>query len=170
MVSSAYPGDMICTATRDELHRVISEIESELHNDAEFYKFKQYVPKNPKLGLDALETYHSKVPSICEIDELYISKGSQEVKVEFLFTTDEYPIDKIKRPLLFACDTGREFNILSLECLFADKLTTLGPSTIGIPDDRADEQFKQLYDVIIFQEPRPLQLQGSRLLLSLTCY
>jgi len=37
---------------------------------------------------------------------------------------------------------------LSLECLFADKLTTLGPTTIGIPDDRADEQFKQLYDVI----------------------
>ena len=35
-----------------------------------------------------------------------------------------------------------------MDYLFADKLTTLGPSTIGIPYERADEQFKQLYDVI----------------------
>jgi hypothetical protein len=32
--------------------------------------------------------------------------------------------------------------------LFGDKLTTLGPNTIGISDHRKDEQFKQLYDVI----------------------
>ena len=32
--------------------------------------------------------------------------------------------------------------------LFADKLTTLGPNTIGVSDERVDEQFKQIYDVI----------------------
>lgn len=32
--------------------------------------------------------------------------------------------------------------------MFADKLTTLGPTTIGIQDSRADEQFKQIYDII----------------------
>lgn len=37
---------------------------------------------------------------------------------------------------------------MALESLFADKLTTLGPTTIGVSDERADEQFKQIYDVI----------------------
>jgi len=86
--------DMICTATRDELRGAISEIESELRNDAGFFKFRQYVPINPKLDLDALETYYLKVPSICEIDELYTSRGAQEVKLEFLLTADEYPIEE----------------------------------------------------------------------------
>ncbi|MFZ3130495.1 MAG: hypothetical protein WA125_05175 [Desulfosporosinus sp.] len=45
-------------------------------------------------------------------------------------------------------ETEREFNILNLFNLFADKMTTLGPKTIGIPEERADEQFKQIYDLI----------------------
>ena len=65
-----------------------------------------------------------------------------------MYSDNEYAIHKIKQPNLFALETDKEFNILSFENLFADKLTTIGPTTIGISDERADEQFKQIYDVI----------------------
>ena len=140
--------DMICLATRKEVNKAISEIEAEFNGEGEYCKFRIYEPKNPKLGLNALETYFETVPSVCDSKELFASKGRQEVKIEFLFSDHEYAINKIKQPELFALETEKEFNVLALENLFADKLTTLGPTTIGVSDERADEQFKQIYDVI----------------------
>ncbi|MBR0576033.1 nucleotidyl transferase AbiEii/AbiGii toxin family protein [Proteiniclasticum sp. BAD-10] len=140
--------DMICQADRDEVHQIIAEIEDEFDGVEDYFKFRYYVPKNPKLGLNALETYYQTVPSICSEKELYASKGKQEVKIEFNFSKDQYDINKIKEPKLFALETTKEFNILAFETLFADKLTTLGPNTIGISDERSDEQVKQIYDVI----------------------
>lgn len=140
--------DMICLASREEVHKVISEIENEFSGVEDYCKFRLYEPKNPKLGLDALETYFQTVPSICNEQELFATMGKQEVKIEFIFSKDEYAINKIKQPELFALETTKEFNILAFEHLFADKLTTLGPNTIGISDERSDEQVKQIYDVI----------------------
>ena len=144
--------DMICTATREEVHKAISEIEAELGGEGEYCKYQVHKPKNPKLGLGALETYYEKVPSVCSEKELYTSQGKQEVKIEFLFSDHKYPINRIKQPELFALETNKEFNVLALEYLFADKLTTLGPNTIGVSDERADVQFKQIYDVITLFE------------------
>jgi predicted nucleotidyltransferase component of viral defense system len=139
--------DMICMADRDELHNVITHIEMDFNNDEDYFKLRLHTPANPKVNLDTLETYYVTVPSICNEKELY-KKSKQEVKVEILFTDHEYPIYKIKQPDLFALETINEFNILSLECLFADKLTTIGPNTIGITEERKDEYFKQIYDLI----------------------
>jgi len=100
------------------------------------------VPKNPKMDLAALEAYFKTVPSVCDKKELFAFKGIQEVKIEFVFSENEYTINKIEQPELFALETEKEFNVLSLENLFADKLTTLEPTTIGVSDVRADEQFK----------------------------
>lgn len=140
--------DMICLVSHEEVHQVINEIESDLSGAGDYFKFRLYEPKNPKLGLDALETYFQTVPSICNELELFATKGKQEVKIEFIYSKDEYVINKIKQPELFALETEREFNVLGFENLFADKLTTLGPKTIGISDERSDEQVKQIYDVI----------------------
>jgi len=140
--------DMICLASRDEVRQIISEIENEFAGVEDYCKFRLYAPKNPKLGLEALETYFLTVPSICKEQELFVTKGKQEVKIEFIFSKDVYEISKIKKPKLFALETEKEFNILAFENLFADKLTTLGPNTIGIPEERSDEQVKQIYDVI----------------------
>jgi predicted nucleotidyltransferase component of viral defense system len=140
--------DMICLATRKEVYNAIVDIESELGGTDEYCKFRLYEPKNPKVGLEALVTYFETVPSICDVQELFASKGKQEVKIEFMYSNGVYGITKIRRPTLFALETSREFNILSFENLFADKLTTIGPNTIGVSDERADEQIKQIYDVI----------------------
>jgi predicted nucleotidyltransferase component of viral defense system len=154
--------DMICLATREEVHKAISEIGAELNGEGEYCRFRIHKPEKPKLGLDALETYYEKVPSVCDEKELYVSKGKQEVKIEFLFSDDQYPINKIKSPELFALETKKVFNVLSLEYLFADKLTTLGPTTIGISDERLDEQFKQIYDVITLFISNKDQIISSR--------
>lgn len=140
--------DMICLASRIEVHRIITEIEKEFEGVGEYCKFRLYEPKHPKLGLDALETYFETVPSICTEQDLFATKGKQEVKIEFIFSHDDYTINKIKQPKLFAFKTKQVFNVLAFEELFADKLTTIGPNTIGISDERADEQLKQVYDVI----------------------
>ena len=153
--------DIICLATRREVHEAISEIEFELNNGEDFCKFRIYSPKSPKLGIDMLETYYLKVPSVCDQKELFSSKGLQEVKVEFMYSEHDYQINRIRKPTLFAIETEREFGVLSLEGLFADKLTTLGPATIGIPEERADEQFKQLYDIItLFLSNKHLIIAG----------
>lgn len=140
--------DMICLTSREAVHKAISEIELEFNSKYEYFKFRYYEPKNPKVSLNNLETYYVTVPSICLPDELFATRGKQEVKIEFLYMDSAYEINKYSRPDLFALETDKEFNILSLTELFADKLTTLGPNTIGISDERADEQFKQIYDVI----------------------
>lgn len=140
--------DMICLATREEVHNAIFEIETEFNGEGEYCKFRIYKPKNPKLGLNALETYFETVPSVCDDKELFATKGRQEVKIEFMFSNLEYVVNKIKQPELFALETEKEFNVLAFENLFADKLTTIGPTTIGVSDERDDEQFKQIYDVI----------------------
>ena len=140
--------DMICLASREEVHEVIQKIENDFRGIGEYCKLKLYNPRKPKLGLEALETFYMTVPSVCNVNELRATRGKQEVKIEFLFSEDVYTINKIIEPDLFALETRREFNILSFENLFADKLTTLGPNTIGIPEERSDEQVKQVYDVI----------------------
>jgi len=140
--------DMICLANKEDVKSAIAKIEELLEGEGDYCKFIYYKPKNPRVGLDELETYYEMVPSVCSELELYSTKGKQQVKIEFLYSKGEYKINKIKQPELFALETVHEFNVLTLENLFADKLTTLGPNTIGVSDKRMDEQFKQLYDVI----------------------
>lgn len=140
--------DLICKAEREEVHKTMSDIEAELDGVGDYCKFRPYNPKNPKVRLSAFETYFQTVPSMCNSKEIFSSKGKQEIKIDIMYSDQEYNINKIKQPALFAIETDKEFNVLALEDLFADKLTTFGPATIGISDDRADEQFKQIYDVI----------------------
>lgn len=140
--------DMLCSATQDEVRKAISEIESELNGEGDYYKFRKHEPKDPRVRLDTLATYYVTVDSICNSKELFSSNGRQEVKIEFLFSDHKFTINKIKNPELFIGKTKKEFYVLPLEHLFADKLSTFGPVTIGIPDERADEHFKQIYDVI----------------------
>lgn len=157
--------DMICLSARHDVYESIKNIENLLMGTGDFCKFRRYQPKNPKLGLDDLETYFETVPSICSPGELFSTNGKQEVKIEFLFSQESFPIHKIHDPEIFALETHQTFNILALENLFADKLTTLGPNTIGISEDRADEHFKQIYDVItLFLSNTDQLLKNSKLI------
>ncbi len=140
--------DMICLLPREAVKSVISDIESTFAGEGEYFRFQLYAPSNPKVGLDMLETYYVTVPSICTDSELRGLRSKQQVKVEFLYRSSEYPVYVAESPELFAASIDQKFNLLPLTYLLADKLTTIGPETIGIPEERGDEQFKQIYDVI----------------------
>ncbi|NLD05941.1 MAG: nucleotidyl transferase AbiEii/AbiGii toxin family protein [Synergistaceae bacterium] len=140
--------DVICRASEMEVQDVLSEIEHSLGGTGEVFKFRKHMPQNPRIALSSLSTYFMTVPTTCTDKELIGRGAKQEVKLELLFVDEEYPINKIQSPQLFAVETDAIFNVLPFECLFADKLTTLGPNTIGIPDERSDEQFKQIYDLV----------------------
>ena len=50
---------------------------------------------------------------------------------------------------IFAVQSEFEYQLLPVSHLFADKFTTIGCKTIGVQNDRMDEQVKQFYDVMM---------------------
>jgi hypothetical protein len=132
--------DIIVEAKEKDILSAINKIESDFNGQDRFLKFRPHKPKIPKTNLP-LKTYFIDIPSVISED------GIQQIKCEFIFL-DEVYINKITSPKLFSCDTKLTYNILPLNVLIGDKLTTIGPNTIGIQDDRSDEQIKQVYDLI----------------------
>ncbi len=138
--------DMIFCGTKDEILRVLKEIENKLGVDERYFKFREHIPDNPKTEL-SLYTFFVPIPSVCYENELRVNGGKQEIKIEFISYPCKIEISKLTGKKIFAVDSDKEYNVLSINNLFADKLTTLGPNSIGIQNDRMDEQIKQLFDI-----------------------
>jgi len=136
--------DMICSVGEAEIKRCLEDIEREFKGKGNLFKFRFHRPKEQKTELPLL-TYFLTVPS--EIIVVNGRKGVQEIKVEFFLDNTEWPAKRMKNPQIFAMETNQTYIILTLEGMIADKLTTLGPTTIGIPETRRDELCKQLYDL-----------------------
>lgn len=139
--------DIICSVSKKEIEIILKRIESKFSGEGELFKFRLHKPRNPKTNLP-LYTYYMTVPSICSDRELFRTQSNiQEVKIEFFTSNKYYKINRISSPSLFAIKSSNKYNILNLNQLFADKLTTIGPNTIGIQKRRYDELIKQLYDI-----------------------
>ena len=139
--------DMICFCSKNEIENVISDIEKQFKGDGSLFKFKPHRPKEPKTDLPLL-TYFVDVPSVCTDKELYKKpSGKQEIKAEFFIEKKLCPYQMIKKPSIFALETDKNYQVISLDTLIGDKLTTLGSNTIGIPKNRLDELIKQIYDL-----------------------
>lgn len=139
--------DLICLVSGAEIAETVNIIENKFGDDADLFRFKLHKPKNPKTDLP-LFTYHINVPSVCNDKELYKKQsGIQEIKVEFYISQTGFQINNIFSPVLFALETNKTYQILEINSLIGDKLTTLGPATIGISNERSDEQIKQIYDI-----------------------
>jgi len=140
--------DMVCSANKDEVEKVLQAIEQRFKGKDDLFKARPHKPKNPKTELPMI-TYYMDVPSVCMEKELFGKKrlGIQEIKVEFHFTDETLALHNMTSAHIFAVDTQQRYQLLPLDHLIGDKLTTLGPNTIGIPTDRADEQIKQIYDI-----------------------
>lgn len=144
--------DMICSANEVEIKRGLEQIEKAFCGSGNLFKARLYTPNQPKTDLP-LQTYHMEVPSVCTEKELFGKiPGVQEIKIEFHFSRGPLPIHSIAAPSIFAVKTGLSYQVLPLNDLIGDKLTTLGPNTIGIPLERADELIKQVYDLVSLLE------------------
>lgn len=136
--------DMICSAGEREINACLRDIEREFKGERNLLKFQFHKPKKAKTELPLL-TFFLTIPS--DIVTGDGEKGTQEIKVEFFLNNMKWPSKQFKNPQVFAMETNQTYRVLSLEAMIADKLTTLGPNTIGIPDERRDEICKQIYDL-----------------------
>ena len=145
--------DMIFFGSKVEIEETLEKITEKLSENDVYFHFKPHKPKEPKTDLP-LYTYYTKIPTVLTQGEL--NKGGsdeqsefQEIKIEFI--QEDRKVEYIKKTGndIFAVSSSFEYQVLPISNLFADKLTTLGCNTIGVQNDRMDEQVKQFYDVMM---------------------
>lgn len=143
--------DMIFCGTDEEVKNTLDDITAELQENSEFFRFNEHIPKKPKTNLP-MHTYFVDVPSVLSNKERNVAEGTvdkQELKIEFIMDTEDWEFTRKTGENIFAVQSSFEYQLLPVSHLFADKFTTIGCNTIGVQNDRMDEQVKQFYDVVM---------------------
>lgn len=155
--------DMLFFGTEEEIKKTLRKIEEYLGTEDELFYFHKHSPKNPKTNLP-LHTYYTKVPSVLSNAERNIERESipyQELKIEFILQPEKWEYERRTGENIFAVNSSWNYQILPLNYLFADKLTTLGCNTIGVQNERLDEQVKQFYDIMMLSRNCISEMQCS---------
>jgi hypothetical protein len=143
--------DMIFCGTDEAVKETLDDITGQLKDNSEFFDFYEHIPKNPKTNLP-MHTYFVDVPSVLSNKERNTAEGTidkQELKIEFIMETEDWEYTRKTGENIFAVESEFEYQLLPVSHLFADKFTTIGCNTIGVQNDRMDEQVKQFYDVMM---------------------
>ena len=155
--------DMLFFGTEEEIKKTLRKIEEYLGTEDELFYFHKHSPKNPKTNLP-LHTYYTKVPSVLSNAERNMDRESipyQELKIEFILQPEKWEYERRTGENIFAVNSSWNYQILPLDYLFADKLTTLGCNTIGVQNERLDEQVKQFYDIMMLSRNCISEMQCS---------
>lgn len=155
--------DMLFFGTEEEIKETLRKIEEYLGTEDELFYFHKHSPKNPKTNLP-LHTYYTKVPSVLSNAERNMDRESipyQELKIEFILQPEKWEYERRTGENIFAVNSSWNYQILPLNYLFADKLTTLGCNTIGVQNERLDEQVKQFYDIMMLSRNCISKMQCS---------
>ena len=155
--------DMLFFGTEEEIKETLRKIEEYLGTEDELFYFHKHSPKNPKTNLP-LHTYYMKVPSVLSNAERNMDRESipyQELKIEFILQPEKWEYERRTGENIFAVNSSWNYQILPLNYLFADKLTTLGCNTFGVQNERLDEQVKQFYDIMMLSRNCISEMQCS---------
>lgn len=155
--------DMLFFGTEEEIKKTLRKIEEYLGTEDELFYFHKHSPKNPKTNLP-LHTYYTKVPSVLSNAERNMERESipyQELKIEFILQPEKWEYERRTGENIFAVNSSWNYQILPLNYLFADKLTTLGCNTIGVQNERLDEQVKPFYDIMMLSRNCISEMQCS---------
>ena len=155
--------DMLFFGTEEEIKKTLRKIEEYLGTEDELFYFHKHSPKNPKTNLP-LHTYYTKVPSVLSNAERNMERESipyQELKIEFILQPEKWEYERRTGENIFAVNSSWNYQILPLNYLFADKLPTLGCNTIGVQNERLDEQVKQFYDIMMLSRNCISEMQCS---------
>lgn len=155
--------DMLFFGTEEEIKKTLRKIEEYLGTEDELFYFHKHSPKNPKTNLP-LHTYYTIVPSVLSNAERNMERESipyQELKIEFILQPEKWEYERRTGENIFAVNSSWNYQILPLNYLFADKLTTLGCNTIGVQNERLDEQVKQFYDIMMLSRNCISEMQCS---------
>lgn len=153
--------DMLFCGTEQECRETLDKIEELLNEGDGLFIFRKHIPRNPKTTLP-LCTYHVDIPSVLTNVERNVEEEKiphQELKIEFILQPEKWEFERRTGENIFAVNSKWEYQLLPLNHLFADKLTTIGCETIGVQNDRMDEQIKQFYDILMLTRYCLPQLQ-----------
>lgn len=143
--------DMLFYGTEQEVNDTLKQIEELLSTGDGLLQFEKHTPKNPKTTLP-LHTYYVDIPSVLNKTERNVREEEiphQELKIEFILQPEKWKFEKRSGENIFAVESKWEYQLLPLNYLFADKLTTMGCETVGVQNERMDEQVKQFYDILM---------------------
>lgn len=146
--------DMLFYGNYQEIQETLKQIEKILGASNKLFHFEEHIPKNPKTTLP-LHTYFIDIPSVltsAERNKKDEEFPHQELKIEFILQQQKIEFEKRTGEHLFAVNSKWEYQLLPLNHLFADKLTTMGCETIGVQNSRMDEQVKQFYDILMLTQ------------------
>lgn len=146
--------DMLFYGNYQEVEETLKKIEEILGATEKLFHFAEHKPKNPKTTLP-LHTYFVDIPSVltsAERNKKDEEFPHQELKIEFILHPQKIEFEKRTGEHLFAVNSKWEYQLLPLNHLFADKLTTMGCETIGVQNSRMDEQVKQFYDILMLTQ------------------
>lgn len=146
--------DMLFYGNYQEIKDTLNEIENTLGTSNKLFHFTEHIPKEPKTTLP-LHTYFVNVPSVLTNVERNKNDEDfpyQELKIEFILQPQKIEFEKKTGEQIFAVNSKWEYQLLPLNHLFADKLTTIGCDTIGVQNSRMDEQVKQFYDILMLTQ------------------
>jgi predicted nucleotidyltransferase component of viral defense system len=146
--------DMLFYGNYQEIKDTLDEIENALGTSNNLFHFTEHIPKEPKTTLP-LHTYFVNVPSVLTNVERNKNDEDfpyQELKIEFILQPQKIEFEKKTGEQIFAVNSKWEYQLLPLNHLFADKLTTIGCDTIGVQNSRMDEQVKQFYDILMLTQ------------------
>lgn len=146
--------DMLFYGSYEEIEETLKRIEEILGATEKLFHFIEHIPKNPKTTLP-LHTYFVDIPSVLTSTERNKKEEEfphQELKIEFILKPQAIEFKKRTGEHLFAVNSKWEYQLLPLNHLFADKLTTMGCETIGVQNSRMDEQVKQFYDILMLTQ------------------
>ncbi len=143
--------DMIFCGDDETVKSTLEAITNELSGNSNFFLFNEHIPKKPKTNLP-MHTYYVDVPSVLNYKERNMDESGvdkQELKIEFIMESEDWEYTRKTGKDIFAVQSDFEYQLLPVSHLFADKFTTIGCNTIGVQNDRMDEQVKQFYDVVM---------------------
>jgi hypothetical protein len=134
--------DIITDLSEEDFEAGLQAVTQRLCPDGAVCKFQRYIPKQPKNGLHMIR-YNVSVPSVCKVDEA----SDALLILDVLFEKVPSSATVIKETRTFALDLNFAPRVLTANALFGDKLLTLAATTVGIPEERANDRCKQLYDL-----------------------
>lgn len=148
--------DLLAHIEPGEMRDVLDEVSRRLASDLPYFVFEEYIPAQPDVALP-LQTFLVTVPSsLGQTMPLALSLvegtgagriAGRSIKVDVFYLEEPLKHTRLEGVQTFALDLAFSPRCLAIGPLIGDKLLTLATGSIGIPQARADDLPKQVYDL-----------------------
>ena len=140
--------DLLAHIEPEAVRDVLDEVSRRLASDLPYFVFEEYTPTQPDVALP-LQTFLVVVPS--SLGQTAATETGQiagrSIKVDVFYLKELVEHTELEGVQTFALDLAFSPRCLAIGPLIGDKLLTLATKSIGIPQARAGDLPKQVYDL-----------------------